>query len=331
MAKQKVTRSDVARYAGVSTAVVSYVINGKRDRVADATTDRVLNAIDILQYQPNSNARALKLGTSQLLGVITPDAKNPFFAELAGAIEDEARRRGFDLIIADSRSDPDLELRNTRNLVSRQVDALITLTMLTTRQLETQRLDGVPRVFVDQSTVMHGVPTVSTDFREGARMGVQHLIEHGHRNIGLIVGRRTANPGVDTREEGWRDALRDAGLAEGPVERTDFKRRGGYEAAQRLLARSDRPTAVFATSDLEAIGALLALHEAGLRIPADMAIISFDGTAETEFSWPPLSTVRQPFTGLAQAAVDIAINGHEKEQQLTLLPSLVIRRSCGCP
>ncbi len=122
----KVTRTDVARYAGVSTAVVSYVINGGPPKpVAAATAERVKEAIKVLQYQPNATARALTMGSARLLGMIVPDSTNPYFAELTDAIAQAAAARGYALLAANSRTDPETERQNTLNLVSRQVDAII--------------------------------------------------------------------------------------------------------------------------------------------------------------------------------------------------------------
>ncbi|TFC55792.1 LacI family transcriptional regulator [Cryobacterium sp. TMT2-15-1] len=331
MAKQSVTRSDVAKYAGVSTAVVSYVINGLPGRVAPATAKRVREAIDTLQYQPNYTARALKLGISQLIGIVVPDTSNPHFVELASAIERAASAHGYDLIITNSRSDPAREVRNTESLVSRGVEAIITLSLLADEELASQRVNGIPRVFIDQSTVVHGVATISTAFRDGAKLGVRHLVEHGHHNIGMLVGGRRGSRSLDARQLGWQDALREANLELGPIELTDYSRRGGYEATQRLLQRTPRPTAIFASSDLEAIGALLAIHENGLSVPRDMAVVSFDGTIETEFSWPPLTTVRQPTEELAKAAVAAALDPASRNVGQSLFPAkLVVRSSCGC-
>ena len=327
----KVTRTDVARYAGVSTAVVSYVINGGPKPVAAATAARVREAIKVLQYQPNATARALTMGSAQLLGMIVPDSTNPYFAELTDAIAQVAAARGYALLAANSRTDAETERQNTLSLVSRQVDAIILATVLSPSEVAAMPVQGIPRVLIDQSSTVHGVPTVSTDFEQGAVAGVQHLIGHGHRDIAILVGRDIDPSRVDPRHNGWKTALREAGLTEGPVEFTDFTRQGGYEATRRLLERAKPPTAIFASSDLLAVGALLALHEADLSIPADIAVVSFDGTSESEFSWPPLTTVRQSINLIAEAAVGAALSSGGSAGEVRLLPTeLIIRRSCGC-
>jgi LacI family transcriptional regulator len=171
------------------------------------------------------------------------------------------------------------------------------------------------------------LPTVSSvrpAYREGARTGVEHLISHGHRVIGLVIG----GAGHPERELGWRDALAAAGLQEGPIARTTFSREGGYRAAQTLLEAE--PTAIFASSDLQAIGVLRALHEAGLKVPDDIAVVAFDGTPETEYTWPPLTVVRQPVELVAREAVRRLIDGEDSMEALTVPTELILRRSCGC-
>lgn len=327
----KVTRTDVARYAGVSTAVVSYVINGGPKPVAAATAARVREAIKVLRYQPNATARALTMGSARLLGMIVPDSTNPYFAELTDAIAQAAAARGYALLAANSRTDAETERQNTLNLVSRQVDAIILATVLSSSEVAAMPVQGIPRVLIDQSSTVHGVPSVSTDFEQGAVTGVQHLISHGHRDIALLVGKDIDPSRVDPRHNGWKKALHEAGLPEGVVGYTDFSRQGGYEATRRLLELPKPPTAIFASSDLLAIGALRAIHEADLSIPDDIAVVSFDGTSESEFSWPQLTTVRQRINEIAEAAVEAALSPSDSDGKIQLLPTeLIIRRSCGC-
>jgi LacI family transcriptional regulator len=183
---------------------------------------------------------------------------------------------------------------------------------------------GLPVVAINR--VLPTVSSVRPQYREGARRGVEHLIGHGHRTIGLVIG-----GGRDgERELGWRDALRDAGLEDGPIARARFNRRGGYDAGRELLAATNRPTAIFASSDLQAIGVLRALHEAGLRVPDDIAVLAFDGTAETEYSWPPLTVIRQPLEQLAREAVRRLTEGEDAIEALTYPTELILRQSCGC-
>ncbi|MDQ6754511.1 MAG: LacI family transcriptional regulator [Actinomycetota bacterium] len=326
-----VTRKDVARYAGVSTAVVSYVVNSGPKNVAPATAARVLEAIRVLGYRPNAAARALKLGSSEMLGLIIPENSNPLFAQLAHSVEEAADRLGYALLMANSDGSLTKERRHLRNFLSRQVTAVLLASVVFEPDLSDVISADIPVVLLNQGQPAPGFAGVGVDLRQGARDAVRHLIWHGHRNIGLVMGTNVANE-ADGRELGWLDALAAEGLPEGPIARAPFRRGGGYLAGKRLLAGAERPTAVFVSSDIQAVGVLRAFHEGGLRIPEDIAVVSFDGSPEAEYTWPALTTVQQPLTAMAAAAVEAVTGGVRTEQPPhRIFPTeLIIRRSCGC-
>jgi LacI family transcriptional regulator len=331
-ASKAVTRADVARYAGVSSAVVSYVVNDGPKPVAPATAARVRDAIDILGYRPNINARALKLGTTGMLGLIVPDSSNPFFAEFALEIEQVAAERGVVLLMANSNSDAELESRLMVDLVGRQVDGLIVSPAAgpPRARAASERPPATPMVYVDNAVPVSGLHTIGADAVTGARSSVEHLLEmHGHETVGLLIGsgyRRS----VDDRETGWQDALRVAGRPDGPLARAPFTRDGGYQGGLRLLASRSLPTAVFASNDLQAVGLLRAAHELGVRVPEDLAIVAFDGTQESEYCWPPLTSARQPVREMAEAAVRTVLDAPTTPTHQIFPVDLVLRRSCGC-
>lgn len=330
-AKSTVTRQDVARLAGVSSAVVSYVVNDGPKRVSPATAAKVRDAIKALGYRPHAAARALKLGSSEMLGMVVPDTTNPFFATLARAVEEAAARKGSALLLANSGGSIANERRQVRNLVSRGVDGVFLCSVLFEPDLDELEQSDIPAVLLNHSSEAPGFNSVGVELLEGSRQAVEHLIGHGHRNIGLVMGLNAGND-LDAREVGWLRALEEAGLPEGPIIRGNFDRQGGYRAGRRLISSADRPTAVFVSSDLQAVGLLRAIQEAGLRIPEDLAVFSFDGSAEAEFSWPPLSTVGQPIEAMAEAAVE-ALGGAKNDSETrnrTFPVELVLRGSCGC-
>ncbi|MBP2411987.1 LacI family transcriptional regulator [Arthrobacter stackebrandtii] len=326
------TRNDVARYAGVSTAVVSYVVNGGPKKVAPATEAKVQDAIRVLGYRPNAAARALKLGSSETIGLVIPDNSNPFFSLLAHAVEDAAAERGYALVLTNSDGNLAKERRSVRNLAARQVDGVLLASVLFDPDLEDLEKANIPWVLLNQDHKIAGVNGVGVDLAAGAQAAVQHLIGHGHTSIGLVMGTNVGND-VDDRELGWLRALEEAGLAEGPIARSSFTRSGGYEAGKRLLAAATRPTAIFASSDMQAVGILRALHEAGVAVPGDIALASFDGSAESEYTWPALTTVEQPVREMAEAAVEGILKARRKgEPQQRIFPTtLRVRQSCGCP
>jgi LacI family transcriptional regulator len=324
------TRADVARYAGVSTAVVSYVVNDGPRRVAPETAARVRTAIEILKYRPNVNARALKKGFTEMLGVVLPDITNPFFAEYARSLEIAAAAHGYVLVVATSDGKEAHESRIMSDLANRHVDGLIIATVLPPSGFRAATFPGRPTVLINCSTPFGGYPAVGPASREGARALVDHLITvHGHESVALIMG-ESSEPVPEPRERGWSDAFQAHDLPPGPIVRSSFSRHGGYEAAVQLLSWATRPSAIFAASDQLCTGALKAIREAGLRCPDDIAVVSFDGTSEAEYCWPPLTVARQPIQTMAEAAVSAVLNPGSAAEYQRFDTELVIRESCGC-
>jgi len=315
----KVTRADVARYAGVSSAVVSYVINDGPRPVAQATAARVRDAIAVLGYRPNTTAQALRRGSSRLLGHVVPDLGNPLWAEFALAVEAVAAARGYDVLLASSEGGADDEHRRVETLSARGVDAVIVTSVLARPDL-VSRGSGVPLVLLNTFFEVPGFPSLGVDAFGGAQEATEHLLGHGYGTVGLVIGGETG----ELREQGWR-----AGGGTGPIARGEFSRHGGYEAGKRMFGSSDRPRAVFVASDMQAVGVLRALYELGLDVPGDVAVVSFDGTVETEFTNPQLTTVRQPVRAMADAAVARAL-GEDSSERRVLPAELVLRASCGC-
>ena len=273
----------------------------------------------------------MKLGSTETIGLIIPDNSNPFFASLARAVEDAAAELGYALLLTNSDGNLAKERRNLRNLAARQVDGVILSSVLFEPDLAELEFDEIPAVLLDHDADTPGFNSVGVDRVAAAKSAVEHLIGHGHTNIALAMGTNTGNF-FDGREQGWLQALAEAGLPEGPIVRSFFTRDGGYIAGQRLLAAANRPTAIFASSDMQAIGVLRALREAGLSVPEDMALASFDGSAEAEYSWPALTTVEQPAQAMAEAAVEALIDfdGVSPTRNRTFPVDLVLRASCGC-
>ena len=325
------TRAEVARMAGVSTAVVSYVVNNGPRPVKKATAARVREAMDLLGYVPNASARALRLGRTHTIGLIMSNALNPFFTEYTSELVKAADARGWRLLIADSRNDEATEAAIVEEFVARQVDGLLfASTYARLDRSRTLQSTGIPTVQTDSPWPIPGRRTVGTDYGASSEMLVRHLLEHGRRRIALIIG----DEGFgfqEPRELGWRRALRSAGLADGPIVRAPFSREGGYAGAGALLDQHPDIDAVFASNDLQGVGLARALHERGVRIPADVAVVTFDGTKESEFCWPPLTVARQRLPELAAAAIrlmdapDLASGTH-----FQLEADLIFRESCGC-
>ncbi|NDL56931.1 substrate-binding domain-containing protein [Phytoactinopolyspora mesophila] len=332
-----VRRADVARLAGTSPAVVSYVLNGGPRTVAPATRARVLAAVESLGYRPNGVARSLRMNKTMTLGLVVPDTANPYFAELARAIEEAAFAHGYTLLIGNGAEDDERQTAYVRTFLQRQIDGLFLVpahgTPSCLPDLERAR---TPWITLDRQVAgTTDIPAVLVDNRGGARTATEHLLEHGRRRIACIAGPEDVYPATD-RVAGWRDAIADAGLpaAETSVLNVPFGRHPGYVAARRVL--SERIVdAIFTASDEQALGALRAVTELGLRCPDDVAITSFDGIAAAAYATPALTTMSQPFGELGRVAVSrllTRITDPEGDTGISVLPvQLTARGSCGCP
>lgn len=321
---RSVTRNDVARLAGVSTAVVSYVVNNGPRPVAEATRQKVLDAIEKLDYQPSAAARSLITGRANVLALVVPDVANNYFAEMAMEVQVAARERGQALVLAQAR---DNHHEVIAELGGGTVDGIISAVWPDDAALREISRQRVPMVQLSIISPKSSFKCLQPDYYGGSRRAVLHLIEHGHRRIALVTGHADESEG---RARGWRDALTESGLVLGPVLETTWSRAGGFQMAARLRDEHPDVTAVFVTADQQAAGLLAGLHQLGLRVPEDMAVASFDGAPEGEFTVPPLTSVRVPMRQLARDAVDQVL-APETDKHGGIYPcTLVVRRSCGC-
>lgn len=329
MTDTRATRTDVARLAGVSTAVVSYVVNDGPRGVSEKTRERVLRAIRELNYRPNPNARALKTGSTGLIGVVVSDITNPHYAEYVEAIDSAAGASGRSIMLGISHGDADGEAGIIRSLLNRGVDGLFLINCrLDESRLRQSGAMDKPCVLMDRSLPTAKLPTVGANLAAGARLAVDHLASHGHRRISYVRG-----PFLETQIDHRRFAY-DAVVQErdlDPLEPTitSWSRDGGYDAARRLLRADNPPTAVFAGSDLIAIGILNAVHDEGLSVPGDLAVVGLDGTAESAYVTPNLTTVRQPLDLMAKEAVRLLNHPADQPEDFTFPVELLVRDSCG--
>lgn len=324
-----VTRRDVARLAGVSTAVVSYVTNGGPRPVAAGTRQRVLDAIAELGYHPNSSARALRLGRTHTLALLVPAITNPFFAELAGELQRAAHAAGYALQFADVGSGMDRADEQISALIERQVDGIMTIGLDAEIDLAPALDRGIAVVALDRFAHKADVPTVAIDDRSAAADGVRHLVEHGHSRIAMLAGPRGA-PASEARVQGWAQAL-DATLSDlgDLLFHAEFSHERGREAAREVLERATGATALFVASDIQAVGVVHELNTRGIDVPDELALMGFDGTPESAYCWPSLSTVRQPVETMADTALAM-VTGARPSAHHVVEHAVVARSSCGC-
>lgn len=328
------TRADVARAADVSVAVVSYVVNDGPRRVSDELRERVLLAIEATGYRPNRIASALAAGTSGIYGLIVPDVSNAFFAALAHALEVKTRKIGKVLLLANSAQSRDREVEIIDKFIQQRVDGMFYVGAAHDHSLRAVHHSGIPVVTLDRVQEDSPASSVSIDNIEGARMATSHLLEHGFERVGLISGPLELSTAED-RRTGWARALAQAGYVcdEGDVAYADFSRAGGLKAGRDLLSRRPDLKAIFVASDQMTLGVMKALREADRHIPRDLALVTFDGTSDTEYYDPPLTTVAQPIREMASKAVELMRTGMDlsgSPARITCSAELVIRDSCGC-
>jgi len=329
------TIKDVAQHAGVSVATVSHVLNDTRF-VSDATRARVQQAIGALQYVPSALARSLKSNRTHTVGMMIPNNSNPYFAEIVRGIEDTCYEAGFSVILCNSDDDPVKQSNYVRLLSEKQVDGLIVLSSGSDEELlDTLRAARMPQVLVDREIEDLAADLVEVHHEAGAFMATQHLLELGHRRIACIAGPAGLSS-ARQRVQGYQRAMREAGLRPNArlMRDGDFTAAGGHAAMDWLLdSVAAHPTAVFASNDLMAIGAVCAAASHGLRIPQDLSVIGFDDIALAAHSNPPLTTIAQPKheTGAIAAQLllqRIAQPGRDLQRAI-LQPTLRLRQSTG--
>ncbi|EMD1655149.1 LacI family DNA-binding transcriptional regulator [Pluralibacter gergoviae] len=327
---RRVTRADIAREAGTSVAVVSYVINNGPRPVAPATRERVLAAIKKTGYRPNGIARALASGTTRTYGLVVPNIANPFISSMAHALQQEAFADGRVLLLGDAGDDRVRERELVNNLLHRQVDGLIYTSVDRHPWIEMIQASGTPLVMLDRVAPELQVSAIQVNEQRAAWQATRHLIEHGYREIAIICGPLEMLNTQD-RISGWRQALEEAGLTPDPARifATDYTRQGGYDAAQRMLAGA-LPRALFATNEQQAFGCLRALAGHGLSVPNDLALVCFNGTVESAFNVPSLTAVRQPVISMARKAIEMLKQWDGEPERCEFDFELEIGESCGC-
>lgn len=328
--RKPATRDDVAARAGVSTALVSYFITGARV-VSAASAERIRTAIGDLDYRPNWTAQALKTGRTRTLGLIVTDIENPYFAALALEIERRAANRGYAVVLANTQANDEAERNHIQDLLDRGVDGLILGSHNDDRPITELSSTATHVVRIDVTTGHEGVTAIGPSMAEGADEVVTHLVErHGFRDIALALGGGGGDEiELDQRQVGWITALQRAGLPEARVVRTEWSRSGGYESGALLLDTPARPEAVFAGSDLIAVGLLRAAADRGLKVPGDLALASFDGSPESEYSVPRLTSLQQPVPEMAEAAIKAVLSKTPLTGFSSFRGLLLIRESCG--
>lgn len=329
------TIKEVARRAGVSIATVSRVLNDS-SLVQPETKDHVWKIARELRYSPNTAARALSTRRTDTLGILLPDLYGEFFSEVIRGMDTTARRYKYHLFISSSHNSK-TEIETAVRLMSGRVDGLIIMSPhIDASSLYSNLPGGVPVVLLNCHVEDGNFDAINIDNYRGAFDAVKHLAQHGHSRIAIITGTQR-NIDAKERLRGYQDALEECGISYSPtlVYHGDFTEASAYRATLEIIEMNPRPTAIFASNDTMAIGALSALRVKNVSVPSDIALAGFDDIPVAAYLTPSLTTVRVNISELGVRAVETLLDAvmkkrrHEK-RQLLMETSLVVRESCGC-
>ncbi len=333
---KQITLEIIADQIGLSCTTVSRVLTGqsKKYRISEKTTELVQHTARELGYIPDELARGLRTRRTNTMGLVIPDISNPFFSTIARNIEIQARKVGNSIILADSQEDTQLEIDSIRLLQSRKVDGLIICPVgEESAHLKSIVGSGLPIVIIDRYFPDLDCAHVVSDNSGGALAAVRYFFEMNHRAIGYIQGRVNTSVNIE-RIRGYRDAHEQFGQAvdESLIVGDSFGKRNGYIGAKILLAKTPRPTAIFAASNLISLGAMTAIQEEGLTIPEDISLISFDEQPYSEYLATPMTTVAQQTSETGEIAFkllqsQIQNDGKQSTEGIVLPTELVFRKS----
>ncbi|WP_429321144.1 LacI family DNA-binding transcriptional regulator [Paraburkholderia sp. GAS448] len=332
-----VTLSEVARRAKVTAATVSNVLRN-REKVRPETAERVLSAIRELGYRPNLNARALAEGRSSTLALMLSNIANPFYPEFVLAAERAARREGYFLMVCNTDDDAEIGRAYLTQIAGTLAEGVLVLnTDIAINELCESAAVGAPIVLSlwEHPEAPPAMPCVAVDFAHAGALAAEHLLELGHRDIGMLVGDGCGGL-QDARAMGFREVIRAAGIEPDNAAVLEIRDTidAGYAACMQLLANAPGLTAIFATNDLLAIGAIQALTTLGRRVPEDVSVIGITDIQLAHQVRPALTTVAINTTAIADLSIELLIRlmqkGSAEASPVMVLgppPTLVVRES----
>ncbi len=331
----KPTLDTIAGHTGFAKSTVSRVLSGKADssRISKETKDIIIKAAERLGYSPDVLAQKMRSAKTHTIGLIVPTLSNPYFADVSNVIISEAKGYGYTTIISDTKEDEANQNSAVASLLMGKVDGMIIVPSGNdARFLEQANEKYIPIILVDRYYENSSLPYIVTNNYKGGYDATKTLIRNGHKRIACIQGPSSTTPNKK-RVEGYIDALKDAGLSdEAFIVGSEFSIKNGYLEAKLLLNDGEkRPTAIFALSNTIGLGAFKAIKEAGLRIPEDISLISFDNYIYLDYLDPPITRVSQMVDEMGKMAVKLlmdSIQGHRVvKSQIELSPELMLRSS----
>ena len=334
----KETLSGLAKKTGFSITTISRVLCGKAEqhRISPETRDIILKAASDNNYFPNLVAKNLRANRTGTIGLLLPSVGNPYFADIASVVIAEVRMHNYTTIVLDSNENTELEKAAISSLMSRNVEGIISAPCGDESDLyEEINRKIMPVILIDRYFSDSTLPYVTTNNYLGSKLAVNHLIANGHTNIACIQGVINSVPNKK-RVSGYLSALEKAGIIEKAiVVGNEFSVQNGYLETKLLLNRDNTPTAIFALSNTISLGAMKAVREAGLRIPEDISLITFDNNMYMDYITPPISRISQPTEEMGKLAAKLIFesiqSGNRSMTQLELAPTLISRGSVGHP
>lgn len=332
------TIGDIAKKCGVSLTTVSRALKNKGE-ISLPTKEMILRVAHELNYTANIPARILAGGKSNIIGLIVADNANPYYAKLIRGVEDTAKRNGYGVILYNTDETMDLELSGHQMLIENRVDGLLITSIISGCEPLINLLERkIPFVLLNRYIEGFETDSIRSDNKLGAYLITSHLCEKGHTRIAHITGSEIISS-VREREQGYRKALSEHGIAFDPslVLHCDLKLEGGYRCAIKILEdMHPRPTAIFAYSDLLAVGVLKALNEKSIHVPNELAVAGYDNIEFSQFLEPSLTTVDQFAYQIGELGMDILLEKTNLEngtawttRQKIIKPEIIIRHSSG--
>ncbi|WP_375750288.1 HTH-type transcriptional repressor PurR [Vibrio sp. HN007] len=327
------TIKDVARLAGVSTTTVSHVINKTRF-VAEATQERVMEAVKELNYAPSAVARSLKCNTTRTVGMLVTQSTNPFLAEVIDGFESYCYRQGYTLILCNTGGIYEKQRDYVRFLAEKRVDGIFVLCSDLTTELQ-EMLEShtdIPKVIMDWGDWENQSDKIIDNSEEGGYLATKYLLERGHEKIFCLSGHLDKTLCIE-RIEGYKRALQefDIEFNQENILEGNFECDMAVEAADRILELDEKPTAVFCFNDIMALGLMSRLQEKGMRIPEDISVIGYDNIDLAAYFSPPLTTVHQPKRRVGKTAFEILLerikNKEHERRVFEMHPEIISRKS----
>ncbi len=323
----------VAKRANVSTATVSRVLNDV-GQVKKSTRARVLKAAEELKYHPNLHARTLAGGKSKTIGMVVSNMENPFFVDIYKGAEQDARAKGYEVVLANTDYDSDSLVRQIRLMIGRRVAGLALVISEMDPNLIRELSEGdIPCVFYDVGAAKHNISNIAVNYAKGIERVVNYLHELGHRRMAFISHHPNLGP-LSVREHAFRHTVaRNVPAIEWKIAVSTDGLDGGREATREILASGFKPTAIICVNDFMAIGALRELRDAGFRVPQDVSVTGFDNVRLAEVCAPSLTTLHIPRERIGrlmfQAIAEASLSGEACRRRVVLDPEFVLRESTG--